>query len=190
MLTFGLDLASNAKIIRSVDDTGAAGVTFPALPIDGQVFLLTADSQGKEAGLYVYLETKLGWFPQLDDSNAYDVSINVNRRFMQNDVLTTFLVPRVIKVPANFKGSGAVAQITATAAVEFKVFVESGSPVVKTLIGTINFTAGGRVGTVSPAAPNTVYVLVQGDLLTVESGPSVDKTLNKLSVTIATSLIV
>lgn len=204
MLSFGLNLASNAKIIRSVDEVESSGPTFPLTPTDSQVWLLTELIPAIESevpgdglarpevkpGLYVYLADKSGWYSQLDDSNAYDISININRRYMQNDTLTTFLVPRVVQIPLNFKGSGAVAQVPATNEVEFKIFIESGDPAIRTQIGKITFPAGSRIGKVTPFSLDTGYVLVPNDLLTVESGMTVDVTLNKISITLATSLVV
>lgn len=190
MLSFGLELASNAKISRTSNTSNASGPTFPQAPEDNAVWLLTEIIEDKEPGLYVYLAEKGDWYPQLDDSRAYDISINVNKRYMQNDTLTTFLVPRVVKVPINFKGSAAVAQVPATGAVVFQIMVESGDPAVRTQIGSISFEAGARIGTITSFVPDSGYVLVPNDLLTVESGATVDPTLNKISITLASSLVV
>ena len=193
MLTYGLQLAGEqAQIVRAPGDPNSSGPTFPANPINGRVWNLTAVSGANQPGLYVYSTVRAKWVNQLQSVNPYDVGMSVLKRYAGGQEIARYLSVRTTAIVKNFGGSMANADIAATAASVFKVNVFDSATNSVIQIGTISFGAGSKSGVFAPvsAYQDQEIVLVSGDQLRVIAPDNVDTTLNGVAITIAGRLLV
>lgn len=193
MLTYGLQLAGEqAQIVRAPGDPNSSGPTFPANPINGRVWNLTAVSGANQPGLYVYSTVRAKWVNQLQSVNPYDVGMSVLKRYAGGQEIARYLSVRTTAIVKNFGGSMANADIAATAASVFKVNVFDSATNSVIQIGTISFGAGSKSGVFAPvsAYQDQEIILVSGDQLRVIAPDNVDTTLNGVAITIAGRLLV
>ncbi|MEG0374887.1 MAG: hypothetical protein RR672_04570 [Raoultibacter sp.] len=193
MLTYGLQLAGEqAQIVRAPGDPNSSGPTFPANPINGRVWNLTAVSGANQPGLYVYSTVRAKWVNQLQSVNPYDVGMSVLKRYAGGQEIARYLSVRTTAIVKNFGGSMANADIAATAASVFKVNVFDSTTNSVIQIGTISFGAGSKSGVFAPvsAYQDQEIILVSGDQLRVIAPDNVDTTLNGVAITIAGRLLV
>lgn len=193
MLTYGLQLAGEqAQIVRAPGDPNSSGPTFPANPINGRVWNLTAVSGANQPGLYVYSTVRAKWVNQLQSVNPYDVGMSVLKRYAGGQEIARYLSVRTTAIVKNFGGSMANADIAATAASVFKVNVFDSATNSVIQIGTISFGAGSKSGVFAPvsAYQDQEIILVSGDQLRVSAPDNVDTTLNGVAITIAGRLLV
>lgn len=190
MLSFGIKLVGSSQVERSSSDPQSSGATLPVSPTTHQVWLLTQTEGQRAPGLYVYVDEKSDWFPQLSDVHTYDIGMSFSRRYIASDILASFAVARVMRIHANFANSLGLAKVPALAQADLYVYVEDGVTEVRTLIGTIRFAAAAKTAQFIPAVADTEHVLVPGDLITIEASEVADADLNKVTVTLAGTLIV
>lgn len=189
MITFGLDLAAQATIERTTSGGDAGGTKFPSSPVNGQPFLVSEDIEGYPKGLYVWSELRNDWIPQLSDYYAYDVAMTLPRRYKADDTIARFLSVRTTSIRPNFEGSRALSDIAPTADVSFPIHVENGQNKETTHIGDIHFKAGESIGNISAVVPDSMYVLVAGDILCIKSPSLVNYGLLGTSITICGAMV-
>jgi hypothetical protein len=178
MLYDSITLVGGATVKNLTVESGAS------LPVDdlavGKLFYKTGD------GVYSYTGSEWIRFATADDvgggtaDQPYDLAFSVFDKPMASEQVVRFIVPRNIKIPANFVGSRAVAETAATAQTVF-VVKKNG-----TQIATITFGISGSTATFSTQAEVS---FIAGDKLVVEAPASPDLTLANIDFTIAALLM-
>ena len=111
--------------------------------------------------------------------NPYDISSGVSGPIAASQYVLFFVAPRAVNIPASFSNSQAKVLTAFTAAATYTIYHNG------TSIGTIDFAAGGTVGSFSTA---TAFTLAVGDELTIQAPSTADSTAANLAITIEASL--
>lgn len=176
MLNCSLTLPTNSKIIKEEINPTKRGTTFPASPTHLQVFQIV-EGGAQTAGVYIYNQAKAQWLLADQSNYPYDIALSVVGKPDANKVVAKVVMPRPIRVPNNFLGSLAVADIAPTAA--FTLTVKVGT----TTVGTVLFAAGSTVGSFTYSLSGDL-IIERGEVLSLTSQATADSTLSFPSITI------
>lgn len=176
MLNCGLTLPTGAQIQKEEIDPSKRGIAFPANPTHLQVFQIIAGG-AQEVGVYTYNLAKAKWLLADQSNYPYDIALSVVGKPDANKVVAKVVMPRPIRVPNNFLGSLAVADIAPTAA--FTLTVKVGT----TTVGTVLFAAGNAVGSFTYSLSGDL-IIERGEVLSLTSQATADSTLSFPSITI------
>lgn len=176
MLNCGLTLPTGTQITKEEIDPTKRGIAFPSNPTHLQVFQIVAGG-AQQVGVYVYNAAKTKWMLADQANYPYDIALSVVGKPDANKVVAKVVLPRPIRVPTNFLGSLAVADVAATA--EFTLTIKVGA----VAVGTVSFAVGATVGTFT-YVPNGDLIIERGDVLSLTSQATADATLSFPSITL------
>jgi hypothetical protein len=124
-----------------------------------------------------FLTNKL--FNLMNRGVPYDIASGVSGPIAASQYVLFFVASRAVNIPANFGSSQAKVLTAFTAAATYTIYHNG------TSVGTIDFAAGGTVGSFSTA---TAFALAVGDELTIQAPSTADSTAANLAITIEGSL--
>lgn len=176
MLNCSITLPTNSQIIKEEIDPTKRGTAFPSNPQHLQVFQIIAGG-AQAVGVYIYNQAKAAWLLADQSNFPYDIALSVVGKPDANKVVAKVVMPRPIKVPANFLGSLAVADVAATAS--FTLTIKVGT----TTVGTVVFGAGSTAGVFNYALSGDL-IIERGEVLSMTSQATADSTLSFPSITI------
>lgn len=181
----GLSLLAGSSIESFSFDEENRGLSFPANPSYGQQWELTADFETFVKGSYTYLDGE--WkFNGFSNISAYDIVGGCVGVMDDDAVLTRFICPRTIYLPANAFGAVASALTPGTGTSILSITVNTGYNI--NPLGTITFAGGATTGLVNITedfAVDGFIRLNRGDVLDVVLSGSADTTLADVTYTIS-----
>lgn len=176
MLNCALTLPAGSQISKEEIESSKRGTSFPANPAHLQVFQIIAGGV-PTPGVYVYNLPKAAWLLADQTNYPYDVALSVVGKPDINKVVAKVPMARPVRIPANFLGSLAVADVAATAAFTLTLKVSG------VAVGTVQFAAGSAQGTFT-YSPTGDLILERGDVLSLTTQGTADSTLSFPSIII------
>jgi hypothetical protein len=183
MLMDGLQMLHGSAAGLIVVAPERRGTTFPASPVDKDVFEMTEDG-AKPSGVYFYSAPGSDWELFSPDRSAtpYDIGTQIVGKPVAGATVLQFTVVRAFTILENFKGCVADSLVASATSVSFNVLKKERGGAI-TALGQIVFGVGGEATFTQTNSGDMLFLI--GETLFISAPDPQSAALADISISIA-----